>query len=89
MTGAIAGSVGIFAYFLFKKRHLLQTKTTSERMLNKAKEEIDRERKDALLDLKSDLYKKRSEFELEMKKNRVELQRLQNKYQKKEDTFRT
>lgn len=85
VTGAIVGSLGILTYFLSKKRHLLQTKLTSDRMLNKAKEEIDRERKDAMLDLKNELYKKRSEFELEMKKNRVELQRLQNKYQKKED----
>ena len=48
------------------------------------KEELERERRDALLKLKDEIHKRRSDFELEMKKNRIEMQHLQHKYQKKE-----
>ena len=37
------------------------------------------ERRESALKIKDEIYKKRSEFELEMKRDRVELDRLQNK----------
>jgi len=81
--GVIAGALMLLAYFMMKKRQLLQTKQASHRLLKKAREAVEQERREAMLDLKNEIYKKRSDFELEMKKARVELQRLQNKHQKK------
>lgn len=40
---------------------------------------IDNERREASLKLKDEMYRKRKEFELELKKERLELDRLQNK----------
>ena len=87
LTGVVGGALGMLLYFLIKKRHLFEIKITSQNMLKKTREDVERERRDALLDLKNEIYKKRSEFEFEMKKARIELQKLQNKYQKKEDTI--
>ncbi len=85
--GMIVGVITMWAYLLVKKKHLLKTKLATQKMLKKTHSEIEQERKDAMSELKNELYKKRSEFDLEMKKSRIELKRLQNKYQKKEDTL--
>ena len=83
--GGLGGSLIIFFYALLKKKQLHQTKLSIEALLRKAQEDVDRDRKFAQLELKSDIYKKRSDFELEMKRDKIELQRVQSKCQKKED----
>ncbi len=83
--GALAGFLIIFFYVLVKKQKMHQTKLAIDIMMKKSHDEIERARKDSLLDLKNELYKKRTEFDLEVKKEKVEFQRLQNKCQKKED----
>lgn len=85
LLGGLCGALFIFFYAYLKKKQLHQTKSAIDSMLKKAQEEIERDRKTAQLDLKNELYKKRSDFDLEMKRERVELQRVQNKCQKKED----
>lgn len=85
-AGIIVGSLLVLLYIFFKKQHLLQTKTVADSLLKKAHEDIERERRDEMLNLKNEIYRRRSEFDLEIKKTRVELQQLQSKYQKREDT---
>lgn len=82
--GAVSTIVVLFYAFL-KKKQLVQTKLAISALLKKAQEDVERERKSAQIDLKNEIYKKRSDFELEMKRERIELQRVQNKCQKKED----
>ncbi len=48
-----------------------------------AKQEIEAEKRESLLKIKDEIYKKRSEFELEKKRDRVELDRLQSKLNSK------
>ena len=73
--------VGIFLLALAKKRFdkaralALETQQKYEEV----KKEIETERREASLKLKDELYKKRSEFELEVKRERVELERFQTK----------
>lgn len=85
--GAFFGSFIILTYVFLQKRQLLQTKTVAQDFLKRAEEEIERKRRDALVDLKNELYKKRTEADIEIKKGRVELQQLQSKFQKKEDAL--
>lgn len=87
LAGATAGSVALFFFFKFKREQLLKAQGDAKKVLHDAKEKIEHERREALINLKNELYKKRSEFELEMKRSRIEQQRLQHKYQKKEDTL--
>jgi ribonuclease Y len=47
------------------------------------KREIDNERREALLKIKDEVHKKRTEFEIEMKRDRLELERLQSKLNSK------
>lgn len=84
-VGAIVGSALVLFYAFIKKNKLHQTGRAIDAMMKKGHEEFDRTRRDALLDLKNELYKRRTEFDLELKKEKIELQRIQNKCQKKED----
>ena len=51
----------------------------SQEKLKNAKREIENEKREVLLKVKDEVYKKRSDFELEMKRDRSELERMQAK----------
>lgn len=51
------------------------------------KREIEAERREATLKIKDEIYKKRTEFELELKRERVELDRLQGKLNAKYESI--
>ncbi len=52
-----------------------------------AKKEIENEKREALLKLKDELYKKRTEFDLEIKRERAELERFQAKLNTKYESI--
>ena len=83
--GLAAGLLLFFIFLLSKKQRVFRTQETIDALWRKTKEDIDRERKEALFELKNEIYKKRSEFDTEVKKTKHELQQLQAKYQKRED----
>lgn len=85
--GSITGIAATLAYVKSKQSQLLQTKSAAQNILRQAREEIERDRREAMLDLKNEIYKKRSDFDIEMKRAKIELQQQQAKYQKKEDTL--
>ncbi len=85
LIGAAFGVAMIFIYFRSKKEKLYRAKLDAQEVLRKAKADAERERRESLNNLKSEIYKKRSDFELEAKKEKIEYQRLQHKMQKKED----
>ncbi|MBU1008356.1 ribonuclease Y [Candidatus Dependentiae bacterium] len=86
-VGLAAGIAAVLFYYKAQGKSLAQMKR--ERILAKeqGREELERERRDAMLKIKDEIHKRRSDFELERKKSRIELQTLQHKYQKKEDTL--
>lgn len=51
----------------------------------RTKKEMETEKRDALLRVKDELYKKRTEFDAEIKRERIDLERLQNKLNEKYD----
>jgi len=81
----LSGALFVLVFFYFKKRHLFNIKSATQKMLYNAKKRSEQERDRAKIELKSEQYKKRSDFDLEMKKSRIDLDRHQNKIQKKED----
>lgn len=87
LGGSVGGVLSTLVYFNLKKSQLLHTKSAAQNILKSAREEIERDRREALLDLKNEIYKKRSDFDIEMKRAKIEFQQLQAKYQKKEDTL--
>jgi len=86
-TGLAIGIISVLFYYKAQSKSLAQIKQNQSLAREKNKEYIDRERREALLRLKDEVHKRRSDFELEMKKARIELQNLQHKYRKKEDTI--
>ena len=87
LLGAILGATLIMLYFKSKKEELFQAKLSAQTILKRTKEESEKEKRDSLTNLKHELHKKRSDFDLELKTLRIEQQRLQHKIQKKEDTL--
>lgn len=87
LSGFVSGIVVVFAYIKSKGNRLLQAQILSKNLIKKTQEEIELDRRNAAIDLKRDIYKKKSDFELEIKKTRIELQRLEQKNQKKDDAL--
>lgn len=89
-TAVASAGVGALVTMLFvylKRKQLIQTKERTLNMIKRAQEDIEKERREAMIELKNDIYKRRSEFELDTKKTKIELQQLQSKFQKKQDSL--
>lgn len=83
INGLIIGGIafaGILLVYAKKRINVANEllKESREQWKN-TKREIDTEKREAVLKIKDEVYKKRNDFELEMKRERVELDRLQNK----------
>lgn len=87
LLGLVSSALMIFGYLWYNKRLALHTQLSAEDILRRAQEDIERERREAQLKLKDEIYKKRSDFDLEMKKTKIEMQRVEHKYQKREDVL--
>lgn len=87
LVGGAAGATLLYVFFSAQKNKIFQTKQAVQTMLRNTQDELERKRRDALNELKNELHKKRSEFEFEIKKTKIELQQLQAKAQKKEDAL--
>ena len=85
--GLLAGAFTIFFYFKMQKESYYKIKAEAQRLLSDAKRSAENEKQEALANLKRDLYKKRSDFDLELKKEKIEFQRIEHKLQKKEDSI--
>jgi len=78
------------AFLLFAKKKFdygNQLLLDAQSKRDTVKREVENERREASLKLKDELYKKRSEFELEVKRERVELERFQTKLNLKYETI--
>ena len=84
-VGLISGIIAILFYYKSQKKSLQQIKKERVLAREKNKEEFEQGRREGLLKLKDEIHKRRSDFELEVKKSRIELQHLQHKHQKKDD----
>lgn len=69
---------------MFKAQRLLDS---AEERIKSARKDIEAERKDAYLKIKDELYKKRKEFEAELRKERQEAEKLQEKFNQKFDSL--
>ncbi|MBU4269877.1 ribonuclease Y [Candidatus Dependentiae bacterium] len=86
-SGLLLGAISIFFYFKTKKESFYKIKFEAQKLLADAKEAAENEKREALANLKRELYKKRSDFDLEIKKEKIEQQRIEHKLQKKEDAI--
>jgi ribonucrease Y len=85
--GGFLISVLFLLYARRKMSHAQALLKESREKWKHAKHELDTEKREALLKIKDEIYKKRNDFELEMKRERVELDRLQNKLNSKYESI--
>lgn len=82
----VAGIVGALGMLFFAKKKISEAhdllNRSSEKWKN-MKRDIENERKEALLKVKDEIYKKRTEFEVEFKRERLEFDRQQQKLNSK------
>jgi len=81
LIGILLSMVGV-VLLLFTKNKFAQTNNAiveAERAIAQAKKDIDTERREAMIKLKDELYKRRSEFDIEAKREYAELERFQAK----------
>ena len=89
----LAGIIGIAIalVMLYYARRRMQSAqdnmAKSEDRWKVLKREIETERKEALLKVKDEIYRRRNEFELDIKRDRLELERHQNKVNTKYETL--
>ena len=86
-SGFVSCVIVSFIIFLFRKNSILKAKNTVNTMLKNTQNEIERKKRDASSELKNEIHKKRTEFDLEMKRAKIDFQQLQAKLQRKEDTI--
>lgn len=78
----------IFLIYSYRNRFMAQQLLAdAQNKLENAKKEIDTERREAFIKLKDELYRKRTEFELEIKRERAELERFQIKLNTKYESI--
>jgi len=85
------GALGLWAVLMFLVKHKI---AVANQMLGEAKEkwkntqrDIEAEKREALLKIKDELYKKRIDFEHEMKRGRSDIDRLNQKINEKYDAI--
>ncbi len=83
--GILGVVIIIYAYFKTTKAQVL-FKEAHDKWKN-TKRDIDNERREAFVKLKDELFKKRKEFEFDLKRERLELDRLQNKLNSKYESI--
>ncbi len=73
--------VSILLLYISRKKvtHAQNLFDESQDKLKNAKREIENEKREALLKVKDEIYKKRNDFDLDIKKERSELERMQTK----------
>ena len=77
--------VAFLAYALYKWSNALVKDKAIDEKWRRLKRDIEVERKEASLRLKDDVRKRKADVELEMKRERLELERFQNKLNNKSD----
>jgi ribonuclease Y len=89
LLGAAALAAGILLLLLVRKKLSIADSLNSkaEERWRVTKQNIETERREATVKLKDEMYHKRKEFEVELKRERLELDRLQNKLNTKYETI--
>lgn len=75
----ILASIALLLYGRKKASSAHETLSEAQERLKNAKREVENEKREALLKIKDEIYKKRTEFDFEIKRDRAEIDRLQAK----------
>jgi len=83
--GALVAFFACFIFFLAQRKFSVASAQILEadKKLKNIKKDIDTEKRESLIRIKDEIYKKRNEFELEIKREKLDIDRLRNKLNNK------
>lgn len=84
---SIVLGIALLAFALYKWSNALVKDKEIEEKWRRLKRDIEVERKEASLKLKDDLHKRKSDFEMDMKRERLDLERFQGKLNNKSENL--
>jgi ribonucrease Y len=89
MIGTATILLGILLLFYARKKLAKASRlyTESSEKWKNVKRDVENERRESLVKLKDEIHKRRNEFELEIKRERLELERFQNKINSKYESL--
>lgn len=90
LVGGVVLVVGLFFLFLYLKNKFTAAQLLLDEANNKlksVKHDIELERRNALLKIKDEMHKRRKEADFEIRRQKIELEQLQNKLNSKADSI--
>ncbi len=87
ISGLALGIIVMFFYYTMKKQSLSKLKSSAQKILADTKTYAEREKREAFSNLKKELYKRRSDFDFEVRRERMEREKPEHKLQRKEDVI--
>lgn len=79
----LAAAIAVFFFARKKTREASQLLTHADEKWKNVKRDVENERREALLKIKDEIYKRRSEFEVDIKRERLDVERQQAKLNSK------
>ena len=77
----------LFLFSIFKAKNAISLFKQAQDKIKNTKKDIENERREAMLRIKDEVYKKRNEVEFEIKQERLEFDRLKNRLNSKYETI--
>lgn len=87
LGGAVVGLAVALAYVVFRHSALLQGQKKVNELLERGRDQLELERKEVVSRTKDEMHRKKSDLELEIKKRKIEMQRIEMKTQKRDETL--
>lgn len=88
-VGSACGIALALIYGFFRHANLLKSQDQINKLLEEKREEIEGERKNLVNKAKDELHRKKTDFELEIKKRKIEMQRVEMRIQTKAEFIST
>jgi ribonuclease Y len=82
-VGTACGIALAFVYVFFRHSNLLKSQNQINKLLEEKREEIEVERRNIVNKTKDEMHRKKSDLELEIKKRKIEMQRIEMRVQNK------
>lgn len=87
LSGIAVGMMAILAYVVSRRSAFLRGQHHINDLIEQERSKLDAERRDIISRVKDEMHRKKSDFELEIKKRKIEVQRIELKAQKREETL--
>jgi ribonucrease Y len=79
ILGIVSGAALLYAIFKYQKNSLVQVRHAGQQLLKEAREQAALERRDVVSRAKDEMYRRKSEVEVEFKRQKIDIERLESR----------